>query len=212
MRKIIPILIVVILVLSGLGAIATPQEQNIENEKIKVAFSKLAFEDEGKYITINVEEANGLLIKDGKPLLPMYTHQIVLPFGTKVKSVKATPRNIVEKTLPKQITPSPIAMVAGTEMTTNNVKTSEISDPYPENWYDYDIRVGLKNNERSLIIDTYFYPISYHSKDDTISWAKEVEITVEFEPSSRIFGTLKEEYDFIILTADEFYEALKSFN
>jgi hypothetical protein len=191
----------------GLGAVATSQEQNVENKKIKVAFSNLAFEDEGKYIKINVEEANGLLIEDGKPLLPMYTHQIVLPFGTKVKSVKATPRNIVEKTLTKQITPSPIAMVAGTQTKTNNVKTSVISDPYPENWYDYDIKVGLKDNQRSLIIDTYFYPISYHPKDGTISWAKEVEITVEFEPVQKS-PVLKDGYDFIILTADEFYDEL----
>lgn len=207
MRKIVSISILLILVLSGLGAIATPQEQNIENNKIKVAFSNLTFEDEGKYITINIDEANGLLIEEGKPLLPMYTHQIVLPFGTKVKSVKATPRNIVEKALPKQITPSPLALVVGTETITNNVKTYEISDPYPENWYDYDIRVGLKNNERSLIIDTFFYPISYHPKDGTISWAKEVDITIEFEPAQES-PSLKEGYDFIILTADEFYDAL----
>ncbi|MCJ7572079.1 MAG: C25 family cysteine peptidase, partial [Candidatus Thermoplasmatota archaeon] len=207
MRKSISISIVVILVLTGLGAIAIPQEQNIENNKIKVAFSKLTLEDEGKYITINLEEANSLLIEEGKPLLPMYTHQIVLPFGTKVKTVKATPRNIVEKILPKQITPSPIAMTVGTETITNNVKTTEISDPYPENWYDYDIRVGLKNNEKSLIIDTYFYPISYHPKDGTISWAKEVDITIEFEPAQEC-PALKEGYDFIILTADEFYNAL----
>src|SRR5512137_925594 len=65
------------------------QEQNVENEKIKIAFSALAVEDEGQYMTINIKEANGLLIKEGKPLLPMYTQQIVLPFGTKVTSVTA---------------------------------------------------------------------------------------------------------------------------
>jgi hypothetical protein len=98
-------------------------------------------------------------------------------------------------------------MVAGTQTKTNNVITSEISEPYPENWYDYEIRVGLKNNEKSLIIDTYFYPVSYHSKDGTISWAKEVEITVEYEPTQNS-PVLKEGYDFIILTADNFYEEL----
>jgi hypothetical protein len=207
LKAIISTLIVVILVLSGFGAIATSQEQNMEINKIKQAFSKLDFKDEGKYITINIEQANGLLIKDGKPLLPMYTHQIVLPFGTKVKSVIVKPINIIEKTLPKQITPSPIAMTVGTETKAYNIKTSEISDPYPENWYDYDIRVGLKNNKRSLIIDIYFYPISYHPKNGTISWAKELDIDIVFEPAQES-SFFKEEYDFIILTADEFYEEL----
>jgi hypothetical protein len=207
LRKILSITIVVFLVLGGLGAVATPQEQNFENEKINVAFTKLSYEDEGNYITINVEEANDLLIEEGKPLLPMYTHQIVLPYGTKVKSVKVTPKNIVEKTLPKEITPSPVAITIGSQVKTNNIQTSEISDPYPASWYDYDIRVGLKNNEKSLIIDTYFYPVSCHPKEGTISWAKEAEITVEFEPDQKT-TVLNEGYDFIILTADEFYDEL----
>ncbi len=184
------------------------QQQHVVNEKINVAFSALAFEDNGEYLTINVEEANGLLIEEGKPLLPMYTYEIVLPFGTKVKSVKATPKTIAEKTLLKQITLSPIAMVAGTQMKTNNGRTSEISDPYPANWFDYNIRVGLINNERSLIIDTYFYPVSYHPTDGTISWAKECEIIVEFE-TGQTSSVLKDGYGFIILTADEFSEELE---
>ncbi|PNX50245.1 MAG: hypothetical protein BV456_07345 [Thermoplasmata archaeon M8B2D] len=208
MRKILPISIVVILVLTGLGAVATPQEQNFEIKKINVAFSKLTYEDESDYITINVEGANNFLIEEGKPLLPMYAQQIILPFGTKIKSIKVTPKNIVEKNLPKDITSSPIAMIAGSQVQTNSVKTSEISDPYPNNWYDYDIRVGLENNERALIIDTYFYPVSYHSKDNTISWAKQAEITVEYEPSQVVSSASDEEYNLIILTADEYYDEL----
>ncbi len=195
------------LVLGGVGVFATTEEQNIENSKIKITFSKMTFKEEDKYLTINLEEANALLIEEGKPLLPMYTHQIVLPFGTKIKSIKITPKNIVEKTLSKQLTPSPIAMVVGTQPITNNVKTSEISDPYPAEWYDYNIRVGLKNNKRSLIIDTYFYPISYHPIENTITWSKEVDINIEFEPSKES-TVYKEGYDFIILTADEFIEEL----
>ncbi|PNX48943.1 MAG: hypothetical protein BV457_02760, partial [Thermoplasmata archaeon M9B1D] len=119
MRKILPISIVVILVLTGLGAVATPQEQNFEIKKINVAFSKFTYEDESDYITINVEGANDFLIEEGKPLLPMYAQQIILPFGTKIKSVKITPKNLVEKNLPKDITSSPIAMIAGSQVQTN---------------------------------------------------------------------------------------------
>ena len=205
LRTIISTLLVIILVISGLGVTATQQEQNIEINKIKLTFSKLDFEDKGKYVTINIKEANSLLIEAGKPLLPMYTHQVVLPLGTKIKSIKVTPINIIKKTLSKKIILSPIVSAVGTII--NNIKSSEISETYPKNWYDYNIRVGLKNNIRSLIIDIYFYPISYHPKDGSIFWAKEVDIYIESEPAQKSFNN-KENYDFIILTADEFYEEL----
>ena len=97
MKQILPILTVGILVLSGLGAVALHSKEAFELEKITVSFSEPIIKDENKFVTITIEDANSFIMNQGKPLLPSYTEKFTFPFGTKIKSVTATPKNIQTK-------------------------------------------------------------------------------------------------------------------
>jgi hypothetical protein len=184
MKKFIPIIIVGILVLSGLGVIAQPETENT-SEKVTHSFSQPIITNENEYISIALNEANSFLTEQGKPMLPSYTDVFTYPFGTKIKSVTVTPRNIQIQTISKDVLPTPQRIVMG-----QNVKTSEEgtinygTELYPSTWFEYRVGCGLYNGELSIIVNVQIYPIKYHPIQKTIEWAKEANVVVEYEPST----------------------------
>ena len=59
MKKIFPIMIVGIFILSGLGIAVSSTEENHESEKTSIVFSKPILREENKYTTLKIKEANG---------------------------------------------------------------------------------------------------------------------------------------------------------
>jgi hypothetical protein len=183
MKSFIPITIVVILLLGGLGVIAQPDTE-ISHEKITLNFSHPKITDENEYTSIVLTEANSFLMTQGKPMLPSYTKTFTFPFGTKIKSITVTPQDIQLQTLTKDLRPSPQRAVVG-----QNVKTSEEgtmnygTELYPSNWYVYSVGCGRQNGEISIIVNLQIYPIQYHPIEKRIQWAKEIYVDIEYEPS-----------------------------
>jgi hypothetical protein len=139
MRKIILIFVVLILMASSIGAVAS-QINDAEYENLKIKFLKPTIKDETQYITITLNEANSFIMEPNKPKLPSYKHTFTFPFGTKINSVKCTPTNIQTKMIDKQIKLVSEPVIVG--MTTKTIDKNIIPtlvDPYPENWYDYNI-------------------------------------------------------------------------
>ena len=99
MKKLLPLIVVGIFVLSGLGAVSLPSKDDFEFEKATISFSQPIMRAENEYITLDIAEANSFIMNQGKPLIPSYTQQFTFPFGTTIKSVSATPKNIQTKTL-----------------------------------------------------------------------------------------------------------------
>jgi hypothetical protein len=201
MKKIVPILVVSILVLSGLGAVAT-QFSETECEKTHVSFSAPSIEEEQDHLTIDIKEADSYLMKQNQPMLPKYTKTFTYPFGTKIKSVTVTPKNIETKTLSKEIVITPKMQVAGKVAKTQSLKTT--SSVYPDNWFDYNVYGGLVGDERSVIVNVEIYPVKYNSNDLTIKVAEDVDIEIEFEESEPGIRALDDNYEFVIITEDYF--------
>jgi len=97
-RKMLPLLVVGIFVLSGLGAVTGTEvdEESIMVEKF--FFSKPIVRTQNEYISINIDEANSFIMEQGKPMLPSYVHTFTFPFGTEIKSVSCSPKNIQMQT------------------------------------------------------------------------------------------------------------------
>ena len=89
MKKLLPILVVCFLVLSGLGAVAGTNENS---EMITVSFSSPTINDyDSEYIEINLQDSPYLVLDPGKPVLPYVVKSIELPLGVKNVNVKVTP-------------------------------------------------------------------------------------------------------------------------
>ena len=73
--KILPILVVLSLLFTGISVIAedTDDDNIVEIAEIEdhISFSKATVEPEGEYVSLDIEEANTLLRDAGKPILPV---------------------------------------------------------------------------------------------------------------------------------------------
>ncbi len=210
MRKILPLIIVGILVLSGLGAVAILNEE-YKYKALTVNFSEPIIKTENQFATINFDEANTFLRKQGKPVLPSYIHTFSFPFGTKIRKVTCELNNYQEKTLSNIIMPSPIYAANSRTIVKNELESINYgSDPYPDKWFDYDIGCGLNGRDLNIFVKTEVFPVKYYPNENRIKWANDAEIIVEYElPIEPII--FDDEYNFIVIGPAEFSDELAPF-
>ena len=206
MKEILALLIVGVFVLSGIGAVALTVEESELKEVSVVTFSQPVLKSGNEYLTINVKETNSFIMKQGKPMLPSYVKTFTFPFGTEIKSVSGTPKNIQTMTITKDIEPTPQAVVAGQAISSKQT-INYVEESYPENWFQYDVGCGLIDGELSIIVETEFSPIKYYPAKNIIDWANEVEISIEYE---KIFVKQPSatHYELLIIAPDEFSNEL----
>ena len=210
MNKILPILVVGIFVLSGLGAVAVTEaeKEEFKHKIASVSFSQPIFKTENEYISINIDETNTFLMEDGKPMLPSYIHTFSFPFGTKIKKVTCELSNFQEKTLSKHIKPTPKAFAVGSINARNKEKTINYGiEPYPSEWFNYDLGCGRNGKGLNVFVKAEVFPVKYYPQKNRIEWATNAEIKIEYLlPSEPI--TFDEEYRFIVLAPNEFSDEL----
>ena len=208
MKKLIPILVVGIFVLSGLGAVSgTDNEQkNVITEELFFSQPEVNIKDE--YVSLELTETNTYLMEQGKPMLPSYVHTFTFPFGTIIDSVTCTPKDINEKTVSKYVMPTPVASTAGMISTKSKQSTVNYgTDPYPEVWFTYDVGCGMINQERSVIVKVKFNPIKYYPADGTIKFAGRADIKVTYEEPVGS-NNYNDEYKFVVIGPSDFSDEL----
>jgi hypothetical protein len=215
LKKIIPILIVGILVLSGLGAVALTDER-IYTEKIEeksIIISKPVIKDIGQYVTINIDEATSSLTEPGKPLLPVVTEVFTFPFGTKINDVEVINSNINEHVLLKDIQPTPELKPLDVNVKENkesvkNLKIYESKELYPSSDFSYKIASGLENNEHVVYLVVYWYPVRYSPVENMIYYSENADVKIKYEDSKSpvVFEDI---YDLVIIAPTEYSEALQ---
>ncbi len=209
MKKLLPLLIVGILVLSGLGAVALPDE-NTKFVTKSINFSHPTTTNEDEYLTINMINTNSFLMKQNKPLLPSYIQTFTFPFGTKIKGISCKPNDIHYQTIPKYIMPTPEAVSGECSIKNEKVQSSTINyglDPYPNTWYTYDVGSGIGNNGRCVIVKIQIFPVQYYPAENIIEWTSNVDIILEYEEPVKS-GVVKDEYEFVVLGPSEFSDEL----
>ena len=83
--KILPIAIIGILLISGFGAVALPEQSEIQTLKTYIFLSKPIIIEENDYIKVNFAESDSLLLETGKPAIPIFSKTFTFPVGTKIK-------------------------------------------------------------------------------------------------------------------------------
>jgi len=198
--------VVGILVLSGLGAVAT-QNEDLNIEQMSISFSQPIVKNEEQYITVTVSEANSFLMNQEKPMLPSYEKSFKYPFGTKIKSITITPKNIKEITLIKKISPTPKMVQVGQKVEINSNLVNYGNEPYPENWFIYKTFSGIDGKERKTIVKIEAYPVRYYPGENKILWASSFDINIVYEKPIAPLNSYAD-YSFVILTPSEYSSQL----
>lgn len=209
MKILLPLLVVGILVLGGLGAVANSRE-SIKTEQFNIVFSKPIIKNDEEFITLSISEADSYLMEQGKPMLPCYTQTFYYPFGTKIKSVTCTPINIETQSISKDLMITPPITVVGQTITSSQKLTIDSTmEVYPSDWFEYDVGGGINNGELSVIVDVQINPMKYYPIDKKIEWADEAKIIISYEPTNEPQST-RQEYKFLIIAPDEYSDEIAS--
>jgi hypothetical protein len=206
MKKITPISIIGILVLSTLGAAAYPIE-DFKQEKTRLFFSKPLIKEDNDAFVLELEEANSVFMKRNHYMLPTYEETFILPFGSKVIGVRCNPKNIHKETLTGKLKVAPNPIIIGQKTSVENPKEAE--PVAVDTWYEYHVGTGIYDDERVVFVKVQVFPVRYRPNENTVEWAEEVEVEIDYkEPRHPMVS--EEEYAFVVLTPSAFKSALGS--
>ena len=158
MRKIISLLVIGVLLLSGVGAgayfIQKQPNQKLQTKSDIILFSEpIITENEQQYLTVELKESNAALQYTGEPILPIINKKYSFPFGTIIKDIRVTFSGNTQYNLPKKIIPAPVPVTSLNEKEINGDNTKEnkvvymSQDLYPKQSYTYSLHAGLEQKK-----------------------------------------------------------------
>ncbi len=203
MKKLIPLCIIGIVVLGGLGAVANTTSE-LTFEKAILRFSEPTIRDDHLYVSVSLQEANSYLMNQDKPLLPCRKETYTFPFGTTITSVTVTPQNVQTKTVVKDVEPTPQFAQIGS--TTSYERTQPVNyglEPYPSRWYDYRVGCGIYDGEIRIIVNVHIYPVQYQPAEKIVQYAQEATVIIDYE-SAPPQPSPREEYQFVVIGPNEY--------
>jgi len=216
MRKLLPILVVVILIVSGIGAIATNVEtKKIKNENINIFIeadiSDLKFTDnKDDYLEISIGNEELFLMNPGQPMIPRIMQKFELPFGVTNIAVKAEAYNIQEQKISKEIKPSPapLPLTPGNDVLVQGSKDETVynsNELYPHSWHSYHVGCGLNSKgEHVTHLTVNIFPLRYRPASGEIIIAEKFDIKISYEDSNIDFFPDESVYDLVIISPSKF--------
>jgi hypothetical protein len=214
MRKMLPLCIVGILVLSGLGAVAASGLEETKSISESVSFSQPILTEKENYIAVELPEATSYLMETGKPSLPITTKQYVFPFGTQITDVNVFYDTTNEQLLSKPVMLAPEPQIVSTTLKLSTAKEiQEIHSipniiSYPASSYSYRVGTGLQDGEHVVFLSVHLYPVRYKQSINTICYSEGATIDVSYtSPENPVnFG---DSYTLLVITPAQFTTQLQ---
>jgi hypothetical protein len=213
MKKLLPLFVVGILVLGGLGAVSISNNKT-NDLKIKtesIVISDPVIKNTGQYVALSLEEATSSLLNPGKPMLPVVTRVFTFPFGTKIDHVYVSFFDTKELTLSKEVQPAPEPVPLDVQVANEPVKDEIVYESaalYPTSSYSYITGAGLDGEEHVIYLTVQCYPIRYSPAKNMIYYNENAEIQVVYEEPATPTLFL-DQYDLVIISPSEFLGELQ---
>lgn len=212
MRKFLPIVVISILVLSGLGATALSENEKEQIKKETLTFSTPVIQEKKDYVKINLKEATANLMEPGKPMIPKCTKVFTFPFGTKIKNVKVTFSKESQIKISKLVIPAPQRQIVSTLAIPKNIENKVVSysdiDIYPAQRYMYKAGAGIDNGRHVVFLTVSVNPIQYIPSENLVCYSSDATIEIIYEPPENDIN-FPDEYDYLIITPSQFKSAIQ---
>jgi hypothetical protein len=219
MKKIMTIVFVEILILSGLGTVAfatntsnqSPVLTNTQSTSVLFSSPPTPVEKDG-LIQLELNGATTLLQEANKPVLPVYVKTYEIPFGSANIQVKCNHKEIFSMVLSKEIIPAMIAPLSKISETTRYVKDTSVygsAQLYPESWYDYDQGAGRNQQDKQVtFVKVICYPVRYSPLTNQIEYTNGFDITITYTAPTKP-RTVETSYDMVIIAPAAFESTLQ---
>jgi hypothetical protein len=210
MKNLIPIGIIAMLVLSGLGAAALSNSiPNTLTRTETILFSHPVIQNNDDSTLVTLENTNAWLRKTNMPLLPIDVVTYTFPFGTKIHSVDvafSAPQSYPLESAPV-VSPSPVTSIAGMIVTADE-EGLPIGAFYPDTLFDYHLGAGISEGKHVLFLTIRCFPVQYKSADNTILYRSSADISITYDQST-ITPTTADEYQLVIIAPSKFADPLQ---
>ena len=212
MKKVIPLSIIIVLLISGLGAAAYQHNDTVQQQTETIEFSSPEVKETNQFLTLSITETNSCVMQPGQPILPTYTTTMTFPWGTKITDVNIDiPTIITQEKLNKKIIPAPAPVTPDAlqrDLNEQYLVYPDTEELYPDTWYTFWTGSGLYKDELDIILTIEYYPVRYSSALDTLYFTPKAEITVSYEePTAPI--TFADTYELLIITPASYTSAVQ---
>jgi hypothetical protein len=210
MKNLVPIGIIAMLVLSGLGAVAIshPTQETLTQTET-ISFSHPVIQNNDGNTLVTVENTNAWLRKTDMPLLPMEVSTFTYPFGTTIQTVDVS--FSAPQTYPLEnmisLSPTPMTDVGGVTVTTNE-DPQPIGALYPETLYDYHLGAGISNGQHVLFLTIRCFPVQYIPAGNLIQYRDTAHISITYNKPVTM-PTTADMYHLVIIAPNKFSSALQ---
>ena len=221
MKKLIPIIIVGIVVLSGLGAaafstnVSLKQATDLQGKSTSIVYSSQPFltEKDG-FVEVHLDGATSQLLDPNKPVLPIYVKTFQIPFRSTDIQVLCTPRNVHSMVLTNEIVPARIAPLSKLSEQTEYVKDPAVYGSaalYPNTWFSYDLGAGRNENDVQVtFVKVVCYPVRYSPVNNEITYTSGFDIAVSYTKPMTPPQTSTTDFDMVIIAPAKFESGLTS--
>lgn len=217
MKTSITLLIVGVLILSGLGAVATTTKETNHKYAETIQLSAPLFKEQDNYALIELPEATSTINMAGKPALPIVSKTYTYPFGTQIDNIQVTfsgehQIQINQEIIPA-IGPQYISKNLQQQASMQSEKDTEIytsNSPYPEKLYTYRIGAGLDGHKRVIYVTIHSHPVIYTPLENTVTYYDDIAIEISYTPQPNPLP-FNDQYDLLILCPADYAEILQPF-
>jgi hypothetical protein len=185
---------------------------------LSVSFLEPTVVEKELFVALKSEGTNSWIFDAGNPMLPKRIETLTLPFGATIDNIICESQGIQTKVLSKKIMPAPQRIIEDAMVSSDNSIKPLMDETvygskefFPENWFSYNIGVGLDgNNQHKTLLTINTYPVRYSPATNTIEYIKNINIKVSYkEPDSDPFPEVST-YDLVIIAPSEFTGDLQS--
>lgn len=220
MEKIVPLLIMGIVVLNGLGAaafstnISLPHTTHQTNVSTQVRFStQPTVSEKDGFIEIQVEGATTHLIEPDRPVLPIYVKTYEIPFGSSNIQVVCRTKDTGTLLLTKEVIPARIISDIKLSEQTGYVKDPSVYESaafYPNTWFSYDLGAGRNADGRQVtFVKVVCYPVRYSPLNNQIDYTTGFDISVTYTAPLTSPRASRVSYDMVIIAPSKFESGLQ---
>jgi len=221
MKKILPIILIGVLVLSSLGtATFTTNDSSepptmVKTESTSVHFtSPPALIEQDGFVKIVMDGATTQVMESNRPVLPLFVKTSMIPFGSTNIHVTCTEKDIGTLTLTQKVIPARIA-----PLSEHLEQSAYVMDPtvygspkyYPDRWFSYTIGAG--RNEQNLqvtFVKVVCYPVRYSPFNNEVMYAGGFDITMTYQkPITAPLPASTEPYDMLVIAPEKFNASLQ---
>jgi hypothetical protein len=187
--------------------------QKTHTVESSIDFSRPVLSENNDFVDIDVSEADGVLNKEGCPVLPLFTRTFEFPLGTHLTSVEIQPVAVQTMILGEQVRSVPLKQKIGDQIIPIeeqlNQEVYNSDKIYPDSWFSITTGAGLnKDNEHVLFVSCRITPVRYQPSEHLLHYSTHFTLKITYEiPASSPVGS--DVYSLVIISPAEFSEQLQ---